>query len=182
MPAQWLGPPPPPLERDEALARLARRYLVGHAPATADDLAYWAGITLGEARRAFAAVAAETASDDDGQTWLRDSADSPDSPDSTAAVVPAPRLLGPFDPVLHGWRSRDPLLRGHVGVVTSNGVFRPSALVGGGIVATWRLAGGTLTIQPLEPITQRVRRQLVEDAADVLAYLGLPGRAAEFAG
>ncbi|GAA4360670.1 winged helix DNA-binding domain-containing protein [Angustibacter luteus] len=175
--AQWLGRPPPPLDRDEALARLARRYLVGHAPATADDLAYWAGITLGDARRAFAAVAGETTSDDDGQTWLTDSADAAES---AGDVVPAPRLLGPFDPVLHGWRSRDPLLRGHVGVVTSNGVFRPSALVDGGIVATWRLAAGTLTIQPLEPIAQRDRKQLTRDAADVLAYLGQAERPAEF--
>ena len=45
--AGW-APPPEPLDRDEALARLARRYLVGHGPADARDLAYWAGIALGE--------------------------------------------------------------------------------------------------------------------------------------
>jgi Winged helix DNA-binding domain len=41
-PSQWLGREPLPLDRDEALARLARRYLAGHGPADARDLAKWA--------------------------------------------------------------------------------------------------------------------------------------------
>src|SRR5947209_7390601 len=44
---RWLGSPPPAVDRKEALATLARRYLVGHAPGKAEDLAKWAGLTLG---------------------------------------------------------------------------------------------------------------------------------------
>jgi hypothetical protein len=164
----WLGPPPAQLDRDEALALLARRYLAGHGPALVGDLAYWAGCTLGDARRGFAAIAAETASDEDGLTWL---AEAPEP-----SPLPGPRLLGPFDPVLHGWRSRELLINDHQGVVTSNGVFRPTALVDGRVTATWGLAGGTLTITTLEPTSSKVRKALVEDAAAVLAYLGLPDR------
>ena len=47
---EWLGPAPTPPGRPDALARLARRYLLGHAPASDRDLAKWAGITLGDAR------------------------------------------------------------------------------------------------------------------------------------
>ena len=57
--AGWLGPPPPAMERAAALARLARRYLEGHGPATAVDLAKWAGITLGDARFGLDAIAGE---------------------------------------------------------------------------------------------------------------------------
>jgi hypothetical protein len=39
--SDWLGDPPEPLERSAALARLARRYLAGHGPADARDLAKW---------------------------------------------------------------------------------------------------------------------------------------------
>ena len=39
------------LDRDEALAELALRYMTGHGPATERDLAYWASLTLGQARR-----------------------------------------------------------------------------------------------------------------------------------
>ncbi|QIK65537.1 winged helix DNA-binding domain-containing protein [Nocardioides sp. HDW12B] len=38
------------ISREEALARIARRYVVGHGPATDRDLAYWATLTLTEAR------------------------------------------------------------------------------------------------------------------------------------
>ena len=54
--ADWLGPAPEPLERPDALASLAKRYLAGHAPATAEDLAKWAGIALRDARAGFASI------------------------------------------------------------------------------------------------------------------------------
>ena len=64
--------------------------------------------------------------------------------------------------------------------VTTNGVFRPVALVGGRVVATWGLPGGRPTIAPLEPLSARVRRALSDDGADVLRFLGLPQRPAQF--
>src|SRR5205085_694516 len=45
----WLGEPPKALDRDIALGTLGRRYLAGHGPAAPQDLAKWAGITLGDA-------------------------------------------------------------------------------------------------------------------------------------
>src|SRR5690606_15082271 len=44
------------IDRDEALVRLATMYLAGHAPATARDFAWWAGLTVTDAKRAFAQV------------------------------------------------------------------------------------------------------------------------------
>ena len=41
----WLGAAPPrKLDRDAALAKLARRYLTAHGPATPADLATWSGL------------------------------------------------------------------------------------------------------------------------------------------
>ncbi|GAB3589447.1 winged helix DNA-binding domain-containing protein [Angustibacter peucedani] len=170
---QWLGPAPRPLDRDEELARLARRYLAGHAPADARDLAYWAGLTLGDARRGFAAVEDETAAVDGPSReagGLRRLASS----SRRVPAVPGPRLLGPFDPLLHGWPSREPVVGAHQGVVTSNGVFRPSALVDGRVVATWGLSGGVVALKPLEPLDDATLTALRRDARAVLAYLGLP--------
>jgi hypothetical protein len=137
--SQWLGRPPPKLTRDEALARLAHRYLAGHSPADARDLSRWAGITLGDARRGFAAIAPDVVTDAAGLLRLRDA--------PAPARLPPPRLLGPFDPLLHGWTSREPFVGPYSNVVTTNGVFRASVLVGGRIVATWGLAGDTLTVR-----------------------------------
>ncbi len=89
-------------------------------------------------------------------------------------------LLGSFDPLLHGWKSRASIVGEHRGIVTTNGIFRPFALVDGRAVATWGLAGGTLTINPLEPLGATTRRALVRDAADVLRFLALPPNPARF--
>jgi len=62
--------------------------------------------------------------------------------------------------------------------VTTNGIFRPVALVGGRVVAIWSLPGGVVSIRPLEPIPARTLDVLVADAADVLRYLALPAKAA----
>ncbi len=167
-PRDWLGEPPPDLDRDEALGRLAARYLAGHGPADAKDLARWAGVTLGDARRGMAVAGA----------GLRERADGLVEPAGRRRVSrpPAPRLLGAFDPLLLGWVSRDPVVGPHLQVVTTNGIFRPVALVDGRVVATWGLAGGNVTITRLEPVADVVLAALVKDAADVLRFLGLPSR------
>jgi hypothetical protein len=167
-PGTWLGPEEP-VGREEALARLARRYLVGHGPAAPEDLAVWAGITLGDARRGFAALGDAAVP---GPAGTRVLADAP-----AARRMPGPRLLGGFDPVLHGWRSREALVDGHGSAVTSHGVFRATALVGGRTVATWSLTGGRIAITPFARVTPAARTALDREAADVLRFLGLPDRA-----
>ncbi|MCU1426515.1 MAG: hypothetical protein JWL83_515 [Actinomycetia bacterium] len=166
----WLGSPPPELERDDALARLARRYMAGHGPAAAADLARWAGITLGDARRGVAAIAGELVPFGDGLLRLADVGD--------VAPLPPPRLLGAFDPLLLGWTSRELFVGAHADVTTDNGLFRPFALVKGRVAATWGLSGGVVSIRPLERISAVALRTLVKDAANVLHFLGLPDRPA----
>lgn len=166
----WLGAPPASLDRGAALARLARRYLAGHGPASAPDLWRWAGVTLGDARRGFEAIAGEVAHLGNGLVLLGD------DPEAVRGSVPPPRLLGAFDPVLHGWASREWIVGDHAGVVTANGLFRPVALVDGRVVATWALAEGVATITPLEPIAVAAVDVLLDDVEDVLRFLGLPAR------
>ncbi len=68
---EWV-PPAAPLSRDEALALLARRYLASHGPATAHDLAWWAGLTVGGATRAIDSVRTELAAEQvEGRTYWR---------------------------------------------------------------------------------------------------------------
>ena len=174
--ADWVGRRPADLDtpdgRDDALARLARRYLVGHGPATAQDLARWAGTTLGAARRGLAAVADEV--EDLGDGLLDVAGRATPGADVTQGAVPGPRLHGPYDPLLLGWASRADWVGTHEGIVTTNGIFRPFALVDGRVVALWSLTGGRLTLTPLEPVGRRHLGELRTDAADVQRYLGLP--------
>ncbi|GAA2752249.1 winged helix DNA-binding domain-containing protein [Amnibacterium kyonggiense] len=161
----WLGPAPAPLPRDEALALLAQRYLEGHGPSSDRDLAMWAKLPLRDVRTGLAAV--ETVEAGEGLV------------DLPGREPPAPlptRLLGNFDPILHGWVSRDPVLGPHEPDVVTGGVFRSWAFSGGRAVALWRIAGGRVRIAPFAPLSKRAEAALLTDAAEVLAFLGLPAR------
>jgi hypothetical protein len=161
---EWLGPQQP-VDRDAALAELARRYLVGHGPADDRDLARWAGLPLRDARTGLAAIAPELDQREDG---LVDLAGRP-----AAEPLPPPRLLGAYDPLLLGWTSREEVIGPHRFLVTNNGLFRPFALVDGRAVAVWGLAKGKVEIKPLGKLTKKAGAALERDAAAVCAFLGV---------
>ena len=158
----WLGEQKP-VDRTQALAELARRYLVGHGPANDRDLARWAGLPLRDTRAGLAAIASQLEHRDDGLVEL---AKRP-----PAQPLPPPRLLGAFDPLLLGWTSRDEVVGPHKLLVTINGIFKPFALVDGRAVATWKFSGGKVTIQPLGKVTKKAMAALEADAAEVERFL-----------
>src|SRR4051794_12546830 len=98
----WLGDRPV-VDRPVALTELARRYLLGHGPASDRDLARWAGVPLRDARAGLAAIASEVVERDVALLALK-------AAPSRAAAVPPPRLLGSYEPLLCGWASREHVL------------------------------------------------------------------------
>jgi hypothetical protein len=159
----WIGPPAA-VERDRALAELARRYLAGHAPAADRDLAKWAGLPLRDARAGLDAIAGELGEPDDGLVALRS---------SPLGEEPRPCLLDQWDPLLVGWRSREPLLRHRPERDSPLAQYRPYAYLEGRAVATWRLSGGAVELgAPYRRLTRAQSAALTEDAADVARFLG----------
>jgi hypothetical protein len=158
----WLGERKR-VDREAALAELARRYLVGHGPADDRDLARWAGLPLRDARAGLAAIASELVERADGLVELKKA--PPPEP------VPPPRLLGAFDPLLLGWTSREEVVGPHKMLATINGIFRPFALVKGRAVSIWKLSGGKLTIEHLEKVTKKDAAALEADAQAVLEFM-----------
>ena len=167
----WLGEPVG-FDPDLHLPELARRYLSGHGPASDRDLAAWAGIPLGQARKGLTAIAGEIEElgpDESGEA-LVDLKTRPE-PSAAAGVV---RLLGSFDPLLHGWNRRDWIIPDATarGVVTVNGLFRPSILVGKKIVGIWSLRSGEIELAPFGRLDRKTAVALDEEAERVLNYLG----------
>jgi len=159
----WLGAPPSAVAREAALGELARRYLAGHAPAGDRDLAQWAGIGLREARLGLARCGAVQRAD--GLAAL------PAAPQRAVAALPGPRLLGPFDPLLLGWASRQAITGPHRQIVTVNGLFKPFALVDGRAAATWKVEGGRVALAAFEVLDAGTRAALEAEAADVARFL-----------
>jgi hypothetical protein len=166
--ADWLGEQAP-VGRDRALGELARRYLAGHAPAGERDLARWAGLPLRDARAGLAAIASELRERADGLIELAGRRRG-------APALPAPRLLGPYDPLLLGWCSREQIVGANKTLVTTNGIFRPFALVRGKAVASWRLAGGKVTLEPFGRLARADSKALDAEAEAVLRYFAETAR------
>ncbi len=158
----WLGEQPP-VERERALAELARRYLAGHGPADDRDLARWAGLPLRDARAGLAAIGDELVERADRLVDLRRR--------TRVHELPPPRLLGQFEPVLLGWRSREPLVGRHESLLVSGGLFRPFALVRGRAVAVWKLAAGRIELEPFAKLGRADAAALDADADQLLRFL-----------
>jgi hypothetical protein len=167
--ADWLPSVSPP-PRDVALAELARRYLAGHGPASDADLARWAGLPLRDARTGLAAIGPELSRLPRGLVDL--------ARRGRTAPLPAPRLLGAFEPLLLGWRSRADVLGAHEPRVVTGGVFRGFALVQGRAVALWRLAGARdIEIEPLAALDPGAAAALDQEGSAVQRFLGRDGPA-----
>jgi len=182
----WLGPAPASrtFDHDAALAELARRYLAGHGPASERDLAQWSGLPLRDARRGLSAIAATLRERDDDLAELArarqlagESAGLAELTDGRPGELPPPRLLGPFDPVLHGWMSREPILGQHKSIITVNGLFRPFAMVRARAAGTWKIAAGQVELDLFAPLPEPAAAALRADGADVVCYLGLDATA-----
>ena len=158
----WLGEPDP-VDRGRALAELARRYLAGHGPADAHDLAKWAGLPLRDARAALQAIGSELDEREDGLVDLKRR--------YPAAPLPEPRLLGAFEPVLLGWRSRHFITGDDEHRLVRGGLFRPFALVRGRARATWTITPEGPAMEPFGRLTREDRAALQTDARDVVRFL-----------
>jgi hypothetical protein len=161
--ADWLGPRPD-VDIESAAAELARRYLRGHGPASAPDLAKWAGLTLGAARAVLAMIAPQLAELPGGLLDLRGRPRPP--------RIPRAALLGAFDPLLLGWSERALVVGPNEARIVSGGLFRPFALIGGRAAGTWSLEGGRVSLDLWDgPPPPSTAATLAREAAAVESYL-----------
>ena len=152
---EWLGGAAAgPVDEEGAAAELARRYLAGHRPASADDLAAWSGIGLRRARQALADVEGGAASRAGASSRRRVA------------------LLGHFDPYLLGYASRDLVLdrRFAKRIQSGGGFVGPAVLVDGRVVGTWR-RGTADWLEPFEALDADVVASLRRERADVERFL-----------
>jgi len=141
----WLGAEPRPLtseRRPAALAELARRYLAGHGPASATDLALWSGLPLRDARAALAGASAAIVAAGGDRFDLRDRPPIP-------RKLP-PKLVPAFDAYLLGWADRAyGVPADRVDEIRLGGMIRAVALIEGRAAGTWaaRRSGRRMTVE-----------------------------------
>ena len=168
---EW-APDAPALDRDQALAELARRYLGGYGPASRADFTTWSGLPAADTGRAWDLTAGEAvpvaAADCELAALPGARLDAP---------APRPRLLGHFDPLLMGYRDRDLVLDPARArrIQAGGGFVQPTVVAEGRVAGTWRLdrRAGRLVVEPFTPQNTVTRDALASEAADIGRFSGL---------
>jgi hypothetical protein len=171
-----------PLDRDEALQRLAARYIAGHGPATERDLAWWSGLTLTDARLAITLAHEElrNISVDEATYWIDPALLDSDLLGRKPSRQRDGHLLPGFDEYHIGYANRLPILddrhRSLVGP-GKNGLFNPPILIDGRIAGTWTARttrrSAEITLAAF-PDTNLDTKLLLAAAERYSAFLGVP--------
>ena len=166
---EWL-PPGTALERDEAMAELARRYFTSHGPAAVDDFAWWSGLPLGEAR-----AAAEGARPHLAELTMSGTAHLAAATRPPPAVPPS-LLLPAFDEYAVAYRDRSAIVDAAHASVVRGGMFPPLVVLNGRIAglapASERILGGRGRRAVASP-SASARRALVDAARRYGRFVGL---------
>jgi hypothetical protein len=164
----WLPDAPAGPRGDDALAELARRYFQAFSPATAADFTTWSGLP---SAHAIGLIRDQLRPADVGGRAGYSFGD--------AEPQRGLRLLPAFDNYLVGYRERDLIIettrRPEVYV---GGVIRPSVLLDGRVIGTWRLdrkpGAGTVQVSAFGQVPRKVRAAIDAEAADIARFLDLP--------
>ncbi|MEO8274236.1 MAG: winged helix DNA-binding domain-containing protein [Chloroflexota bacterium] len=151
-------PPAPERTREEALAELATRYVAGHGPAQDIDFAWWAGLSLGDARRGLAAASPTLDRDVvDGRTfWFAPVAAGVELARAGAGgtLAPTMHLLPNYDELLVAFRDRRDGLHPDLpeGARDSAAILNHVIVRDGRVVGRWyRPTAGSGPVVRLEP-------------------------------
>lgn len=163
----WLQPSSP--TEAEGLGHLIRRYLEGFGPASAKDVASWAGLPVTKVLPTMERMGLRRFRDERGGQLL----DLPRGP-LPDPTTPAPgRFLPTWDATLLIHARRTQILPE---------VYRPlvfdtatphsvsTFLVDGSVAGTWRYEGGRVRLDPFDSLPRSARRALEDEAASLAAF------------
>jgi len=152
-----------PLSRDEALAKMAKTYFTGHAPATLQDFVWWSGLSVADARNGLESVKPFLVSEkyDERIYWM------PSDTENIAAENEKVHLLPAFDEYIVAYKNRSAVLpeANYQRAVSSNGVFRPVIMRNGRVIGIWKKEVrknktiSTNFFVPVEKITQELTNE-----------------------
>ena len=125
------------MERDAALAELAKRYFTSHGPATLQDFVWWSGLASTDARAALEFAKSQLVQEiiADQTYWLVSSLPTKVKPPTASSY-----LLPFFDEYLVGYKDRTAVLDPQFVKQTNagGGMLNPTIVIDGQIVGTWK--------------------------------------------
>ncbi len=173
---EWL-PATKTLGHEEALAELARRYFTSHGPATLQDLAWWSGLAMADAKSGLEMVKSELKDEVmDGKTyWFAESRMTRKTSTTNTHLLPN------YDEYIVGYTDRSTIFdASHTKRLDARGdiLANHSIVIDGRIVGIWRrtLTKNAVVIESdlFTPLTRAQKQSFSEAAKRYGAFLGLP--------
>ena len=167
---RWTRGGLPDWPSDAARVELVRRWLRTFGPGTIDDLRWWTGWTLGETRRALAAVGPVEVELDGGAIGLV----LPGDVGEDAVGEPWVALLPALDSTVMGWADRRWFLDPHgPALFDRNGNAGPTIWWDGRVVGGWTLRpDGEIAYRTLEDLGSDVGAAVEAAVERLLGWLG----------
>lgn len=153
----------------EGIDHLVRRYLGGFGPASLNDMATWAGLSVMSLRPVVQRLRLRRFLDEQGRELLDlPRAPLPD-PDTPAPV----RFLPTWEATLLVHARRTQILPENYRALVFNTKTPhsvPTFLVDGAVAGTWRYEKGKIRLEPFAPLPRVVRRELDEESERLAAF------------
>ncbi len=162
------------LRREEALAALAKRYFIGHGPATVNDFSWWAGLRMWDAKLGLEAAATQLHEEviDEKSYFMSKNIKVKANP-GAAYLLPA------FDEYLIAYRDRSAILDpSHFNKVIggSTFLFLPTIVFDGRIIGTWRsmTKNGVveITLRPFGKLSKMQKESINTTAESYASFIG----------
>lgn len=167
--SSWLPAGTPAPTADEARVELARRWLRAFGPAPLADLKWWTGLTLGQVRKAVAALDVEEV-DLDGAAGvvLADDTDPTPAPDPWIALLPS------LDSTTMGWQQRGWYLGDHAPTLFDrSGNAGPTVWCDSRVVGGWaQRKSGEVVLRLLEDVGREAAEAVDAEAGRLTEWLG----------
>ena len=125
-----------PLNKEEALKRLAQKYFMSRGPATLKDFSWWSGQPITQVRTALDMIEQDLNTFEiRSQTYWFFKPD-PDSGNQTDNVF----LLPAYDEFIISYSDRFSVLTSdaHKNIISTNGIFRAIVVYNGKVIGTWK--------------------------------------------
>lgn len=124
------------LGKEEALAKLAKKYFSSHCPATLQDFIWWSGLSVANAKHALEMIKPAFISETIGpQTyWLSNSFSTPVTGSKSCYLLPA------YDEFMISYKDRSAALNfeNNKKTISTNGIFNPVIVINGQVTGLWK--------------------------------------------
>ncbi len=163
------------LEKEKALAELAKRYFTSHGYATLQDFCWWSGLTVANAKMGLESIRSglDCAKIDNQTYWS-----GPGYPNELGNFERAV-FLPAYDEFMVGYKDRSASLGASNAkdTITSNGIFKPVILINGKVEGIWRrdLKNDHMIVEPhfFKAKNKLKKKALLESVKPYGDFLGM---------